>query len=236
MKVAKNENIGIDKETCANLIESSGQDIRQVINILQMWTQQAATASQADSKKFLAATRKDEKVMINNFEAAYRLLNNGAVPLESKYPRFQQKLDLFFIDHDWVPLLVQESYLNSMGQRQELEDIEAMAQAAEFISLGDSINRQIRTNMQWGLLPQLGTCGAVAPVLLVKGTSRYPRFPEWLGKNSSQRKSVRQIRELKFAMGQQAQANKRAVQLEYVPLVLSMLYKMMVKSDAEGAM
>ena len=38
MKVAKNEKIDIDAETCANLIESSGNDIRQVINILQMWT------------------------------------------------------------------------------------------------------------------------------------------------------------------------------------------------------
>lgn len=104
----------MDEDTCKNLIESSGNDIRQVINILQMWTQQAATASQADAKKFIAATSKDEKVMINNFEAAFRLLNNGAVPLEKKYPKFQQKLDLFFIDHDWVPLLVQESYLNSM--------------------------------------------------------------------------------------------------------------------------
>ena len=44
--------------------------------------------------------------MINNFEAAYRLLNTGAVPLDDKYPKFQQKLDLFFIDNDWVPLLV----------------------------------------------------------------------------------------------------------------------------------
>ena len=59
-----------------------------MINILQMWTQQAATASGTDAKKFLAATSKDEKVMINNFEAAYRLLNNGQVPLERKYPRF----------------------------------------------------------------------------------------------------------------------------------------------------
>lgn len=63
----------------------------------------------------MVASRKDEKVMINNFEAAYRLLNNGAVPLSQKYPTFRQKLDLFFIDHDWVPLLVQESYLNGMG-------------------------------------------------------------------------------------------------------------------------
>jgi len=139
--------------------------------------------------------------MINNFEAAYRLLNHGAVSLDTKYPRFQQKIDLFFIDHDWVPLLVQESYLNGMGQRKELEDIEQMAMASEFISLGDCINRQIRTNMQWTLLPQLGTCGAVAPCLLTKGRSMYPRFPEWLGKNSSQRKSFRQIRELKAAMG-----------------------------------
>ena len=75
-RVAKNENIDIDDETCENLVESSGNDIRQVINILQMWTQQASTAN-SDSKAFLAASRKDEKVMINNFEAAYRLLNHG---------------------------------------------------------------------------------------------------------------------------------------------------------------
>ena len=79
--------------------------------------------------------------MINNFEAAYRLLNNGQVPLDKKYPKFHQKLDLFFIDNDWVPLLVQESYLNSMGQRDSMDDIEAMALASEFISTGDTINR-----------------------------------------------------------------------------------------------
>jgi len=110
-----------------------------------------------------------------------------------------------------------------------------MAEASELISLGDTINRQIRINQEWALLPQLGTCGAVAPCLIVKGRTTYPRFPEWLGKNSSQRKSFRQIRELKFAMGMQAQANKRAVQLEYVPLILSMLYKLMVKSQVEAA-
>ena len=53
-----------------------------------MWTQQAATTSKDAAKKFLAGSHKDEKVMINNFEAAYRLLNNGAVSLETKYPKF----------------------------------------------------------------------------------------------------------------------------------------------------
>jgi len=47
---------------------------------------------------------KDEKVMINNFEAGFRLLNYYT--LTSKYPKFQDKLDLFFVDNEWVPLLI----------------------------------------------------------------------------------------------------------------------------------
>ena len=122
-----------------------------------------------------------------------------------------------------------------MGPRDSMRDVEAMADAAEFISLGDTINRSIRTEQNWALLPQLGICSSVAPCLLVNGKSLYPRFPEWLGKNSTARKSARQIRELKFAMGMQAQANKRAIQNEYVPLVLSLLYKHMSRGEAEEA-
>ena len=55
-------------------------------------------------------------------------------------------MDLFFIDYDLIPLLVQENYLTSMGDRKSPEDIDKMADAAEFISLGDSLNRQVRVN------------------------------------------------------------------------------------------
>jgi len=94
-------------------------------------------------------------------------------------------MDLFFIDYDLIPLLVQENYLTSMGDKNSLNDLERMADAAEFISLGDSISRQVRTNQDWSLLPNMGLCSAVAPCLIAKGTTFYPRFPEWLGKNSS---------------------------------------------------
>ena len=40
------------------------------------------------------------------------------------YPTYRSKLDLFFIDHDFVPLLVQESYLTSFGtDRDSMEDL-----------------------------------------------------------------------------------------------------------------
>jgi len=44
---------------------------------------------------------------------------------------------LFFVDHEWVPLLVQESYLTSMAKRNSYKDIQVMADAADCISLGD---------------------------------------------------------------------------------------------------
>jgi hypothetical protein len=75
--------------------------------------------------------------MVNNFEAAYRLLNHGLVNLNEKYPTFRDKLDLFFIDYDWVPLLIHDSYLSAMENRDSYEDLERMADAAEYISDGD---------------------------------------------------------------------------------------------------
>jgi hypothetical protein len=39
----------------------------------------------------------------------------------------------------------------------------------------------------------------------------YPKFPEWLGKNSSNRKSKRLLRELKLTMGHRAQAGKKYI-------------------------
>lgn len=70
--------------------------------------------SKKEGDKLLGSISKDEKVMINNFDAAARLLNLGDSKVGHDYKNFRQKLDLFFIDHDFVPMLVQENYLNAM--------------------------------------------------------------------------------------------------------------------------
>lgn len=67
-----------------------------------MWNTSSATGS----KSLLNTISKDGKVMINNWDAAYKLLNDGAEPLSKNYPKFRDKLDLFFVDYEWVPLLV----------------------------------------------------------------------------------------------------------------------------------
>ena len=133
-KICKDQGLQVDRKIVEQVIESSGNDIRQVINIVQMWKNH-----QLDSG-FLKNIAKDESVMISNFDAAHRLLDHGKKSLNINYPEFRHKMDLFFIDYDFVPLLIQENYLNAMNDRRSLEDVEAMARAAEFISLGDSCN------------------------------------------------------------------------------------------------
>lgn len=86
-------------------MESSGNDIRQVINILQMWKNHSL------SSDFIKKIGKDESVMISNFDAAQRLLDHGKKSLNINYPLFRQKIDLFFIDYEFIPLIIQENYL-----------------------------------------------------------------------------------------------------------------------------
>ena len=57
-----------------------------------------------------------------------------------KYTSFRDKMDLFFIDYEFVPLLVQENYLNAFEDRKSMDDIEKMAEAADCISSSDAFN------------------------------------------------------------------------------------------------
>ena len=86
---------------------------------------------------FLKKITKDESVMISNFDAALRFLDHGRKNLNVNYPEFRQKMDLFFIDYDMIPNLMQENYLNAMGDMRDMRSIEAMAEAADYISMGD---------------------------------------------------------------------------------------------------
>ena len=54
------------------------------------------------------------------------------------------------------------------------------------------MHNQIFTNGNWNLLPDLGRTAVVAPCNIMKGFLPYARFPEVMGKFSTQRKSAYQ--------------------------------------------
>lgn len=159
--------------------------------------------------------KKDQAQMMNNFQACLQLLD----PKQAKLLSIREKLDIFFLDFGIMPLFVQESYIGAYSSYTNAQEMETLATAAEFISLGDMLDYQVMNNQQWSLLPNLGLMGCVAPATLnTNGYCNYCPFPSIMGKMSTMRKIYRMIREIKECSGAHIQANRRACLTEYVPL------------------
>jgi replication factor C subunit 1 len=73
-------------------------------------------------------------VFLNNFNAATKLLKGS----EIRNLIFKEKMDLFFIDYDLVPLLVYENYLDAIQNEENLLEI------ADYIAFSDTLNEKIR--------------------------------------------------------------------------------------------
>lgn len=232
-QIANAEGLKIDDRAIELLINQSGNDIRQIITQVQVMLTTSNSLSFKEVQSRVGLTSKDQKLMINNFQAANKLMNFE----EYKEMSYREKVDMFFIDYDFVPLLVQENYLGAMDRtfKGGVNEVARMANAANYISLGDIVNKRVRSDMEWTLLSDCAFASSVAPCHYAQGQSFYPRFPEWLGKNSSGNKAKRLIKELKQALGHRVQCNSMTLLNDYLPLIFDEIFKPLIKDNVDEA-
>mmetsp|Transcript_23493 Transcript_23493/g.31492 ORF Transcript_23493/g.31492 Transcript_23493/m.31492 type:complete len:82 (+) Transcript_23493:1388-1633(+) len=78
--------------------------------------------------------------MMNNFQASLKLLD----PKQAKFLSIREKLDIFFLDYQIMPLFVQESYLACYSSfNTGPDDMMKAATAAEYISFADVLGDQV---------------------------------------------------------------------------------------------
>lgn len=127
-------------------------DLRQMVNSLQLWRMGSKVLGSADLKKFVfffsfsslcfadkSQHRIESKsqVDVSLFEIVPRLVSETGYRETS----FSDKLDLYFTDYSFVPLMVQENYLNAsptvrFSMNPSLTASSCFADAAESISDG----------------------------------------------------------------------------------------------------
>ena len=195
-EICQKENIMYEINALEYLCEICGNDIRQIINFIELWTRQNKSLKFKDltggNQKLQG---KDEVVMLKNFDAAKELLNS-----KSHSKSFRDLLDLYFIDYDLIPLIIQENYLSTFPSQNftsSLEELENVSLAADLISQADIMDKKIRTQMDWRLLADRGLIGCCTICKINKGFVPFPKFPEAMGKMSSLNKIKREITELK---------------------------------------
>lgn len=108
-----------------------------------MWNTTSRKIGLSEMNRKMKTFKKDMSVSINNFAAAHELLDYDS---RCKYS-FKELLDLYYIDYDMVPLLVQDNYLagfDATFSRNNINDLHKMSLASDFIAYGDTISTHVR--------------------------------------------------------------------------------------------
>ena len=173
------------------LIEGTHADIRQIINMIATAKLDQEAMSFDRSKSMSKAWEKH--IILKPWDIAHKLLGAGMFGANSN-KTLNDKIELYFNDHEFSYLMLQENYLKTSpaianrysGQERMLKCLELADRAAESISDGDLVDRMIHgTQQPWSLMPAHAVFSTVQPASFVYGNlGGQASFTSWLGNNS----------------------------------------------------
>nr|CDI54202.1 related to replication factor C protein [Melanopsichium pennsylvanicum 4] len=242
LSIAFKEKLKIPGEVMAQLIEAAQSDIRSVINMLSTWKLSNDTMDFDQSKSLGAENAKPG--LHTPFSLYSELTAPGMFNATSK-KTLNDKADLYFQDHSFVPLMVAENYVKAKpvlasresGARQQLKHMELLRKSAESISDGDVVDRMIHGGEQhWSLMPLHAIASTVRPCSYIYGGTEggFPSFPAWLGQNSKQQRLTRVVIDLQAKMRLVCSGSRHDLRQHYLPSMWPMVIQPMVRNGAEG--
>ncbi|KAH9247107.1 hypothetical protein BASA81_015300 [Batrachochytrium salamandrivorans] len=215
-EVCRKERITIDDQALEGVIKSSGNDIRQVFNALQMFHH-----SPSNTSLTLSQINKDAIHRLSGFDACKYIF------CESHTSSLDKRNEAFFADYDLIPLMIGQHYVsavqNSPYVRDELAKMEALTLAADAVLDADALAKMVRSDQRWDLLTSMAVMN-LRVGYLAHGSIGFPSFPEWLGKNSNAAKRARMLAELCLHLKQSTGTmDKTSIRLDYVSALRQLL-------------
>lgn len=234
LTIALREKLKLEPSVIGQLVQATGNDIRQIINLMSTVSKTQKTIGHDNSKAIADSWKKH--VVLKPFEITSTLLG-GPIFNPSSKSTMNDKLDLYFNDIDFAPLMIQENYIQTLPSvLSKTEHLKRVAEAADSISFSDSINSLIRSSeQQWSLLPFHGLMSTVRPSALVNGriTGRI-NFSAWLGNNSKSMKNQRLLQEVQYHTRLRTSTSKSELRLDYVPAMRESLTKSLINEGEDG--
>ncbi|XP_063243328.1 replication factor C subunit 1 [Bacillus rossius redtenbacheri] len=232
MSVCYKEGIKITPEALTDIITAANQDIRQVLHHLSVFSANSKTMSTEQTKKDANDARKILK--LGPWDVVRKVFSAG----EHKNMSLIDRMDLFFQDYNIGPLFVQENYLSVVphaAKGNPVKTLECVAEAAESLTIGDVVEKTIRSNNSWSLLPVQAVFSSVGPGESMEGhLTGQIAFPAWLGKNSRAQKFSRLQQELQCHMRLRVTGDKQAVGRDYVQSLRQAVAGPLAERGVEG--
>lgn len=242
MTIAFREGLKMPVPVVNALIEGSHADIRQVVNMISTAKLDQA-AMDFDSGKQMSKSW-EKHVILKPWDITQKILGGGMFAPSSK-ATLNDKIELYFNDHEFSPLMLQENYLgtnpmsalNCSGKEKNMKTLELACQAADSISDGDLVDRMIHgSQQQWSLMPTHAVFSFVRPASFVAGSTagHQTRFTSWLGKNSSTGKLTRLVKEIQAHMRLRSSGDRHEVRQQYIPVLWTEMVNKLQKEGKEA--
>ncbi|KAI8120769.1 Replication factor C subunit 1 [Lucilia cuprina] len=233
MSICAKENIKLDSGKIDEIIAATNNDIRQSINHISLLSagKDLNLASDKESTKYGEKTA-EKDLKMGPWEVVRKVFSAD----EHKTMSFNDKCDLFFHDYSLSPLFVQQNYLivSPSGSKSEVPKKVALT-ADALLSLGDLVDKKIRSSSAWALLPTQAIFSSVMPGEYMSGhITGQINFPGWLGKNSRSTKRCRLAQEIHDHTRLRTSGSRLSVRLDYAPFLLNKIVKPLVDKGLDG--
>ncbi|CDM37144.1 hypothetical protein DTO013E5_9458 [Penicillium roqueforti] len=229
------EGLKIPPPVLDGLIEGTHADIRQVINMLSTARLDQKGLNYDEGKQMSKSWEKN--IILKPWDIVSKILS-AQMFSPSSTATLNDKIELYFNDHEFSYLMLQENYLRTkpalvgkyQGEEQRLKALELMDNAASSISDGDLVDRMIHgTQQQWSLMPTHAIFSFVRPASFQYGNlNGRPAFTSWLGNNSKHGKLSRYVKEIQGHMRLRTTGNRDEIRQQYMPLLQEKMIRRMM--------
>jgi replication factor C subunit 1 len=256
IEVAAREGMKVEQNAVEAIAESCGNDIRQVLNCLQMWSSKVGDSlSYKTLKDREYSIKKDEILRVSLFDAT-RVIVEGRRGLGANSDAATERNHLFhrndayFVDYNFIGLMVHQNYLkvmqpqyNDMKHRNDADGMLAMLDrvhgAAEAMSDWALCEERVRSTQSWSLLPVSAAMvlrtGSLAGGRLGGSLPGFPEFTSYLGRISTRSKKIRLLGELGFHLNYKIQGGRDELRMAYLPAFRSQFMMYLKNGDIDPA-
>jgi replication factor C subunit 1 len=261
VRIALSEGMQVERNAAEAIAESCGNDVRQVLNCLQMWSSKEDVSGASSSLTYKGlkdrehSINKDAILRVNLFDAAKTIMEGrrdlSGSTAKTEKDSFYKRNDAFFVDYSIVGLLVQQNYPKIMigpfsnvkrggNPLEEQLFLERMHKAAESMSDFAVVEKEIRGgDMNWSLLPCAGML-TVKTGYHAGGESGgflpgFPEFTAWMGKNSTKGKKERLLQELHHHMNYKISGGTEDLRQSYLPVFRQRFMSLLKGDDSSKA-
>jgi replication factor C subunit 1 len=257
VEIAAREGLLVEPNAAEAIAESCGNDVRQVINALQMWNKSSGGDGTRMTYKQLKDRQheinKDEILRLGLFDATRTILEGrkglGNSDPKAERDNFYKRDEAFYVDYNFVGLMVQQNYLrvvqNDFSQtvRTKNDDegvkvLERMSAAADSMSDFDLVSTTIMRSQNWTLLPFSSIC-AVKTGFHASGPTGsffpgYPEFTSYLGRNSTKTKKSRLLQEIQYHANYHVSGGTHELRMTYLPAFRDRFLALLKGSGSES--